>query len=303
MSRDKSAGSAPSLEGGESVLYREARALLGWMNESEVVQVLLGRNPAPTDDLASLRGIHQQCHAEVDARPRYEPEDPIIDESFPGLTEVAIRTEVIANFANMNWRPALVDLTKVLSFQKLIHIDGLEERARGVADKDRLLEVCIPSSQPQPPLGAFTDSDGKGFTISSYNPNLRIAGGQMADANVSQAPGLPEVKMRAVTLFVFMGTSYLQVVRYRDRCFIRDGYHRAAALLKKGITRVPSIFIEAKSFEEVGANPGAFTYEVLYGERPPRVIDFWDASVSRTVKQASVRKVVRIRGEEFVVPR
>jgi hypothetical protein len=303
MSLDAGTNASPKLEAGESVLYREARALLGWMTEPEAIQVLLGHNPTPDDDLAPLRKVREECLAAVSGRPIYEPEEAVIDEAFPGLAEVANRSEVIANFANMQWRPALVDLTKVLSFQKLIHIDGLDERTQGVGQQDKLMEVCIPSTQPQPPVGAFTDSDGKGFTISSYNPNLRIAGGQMTDANVSQAPGLPEIKMRAVTIFVFMGASYLQVVRYRDRCFIRDGYHRAAGLLKAGLTQVPCIFIEARSFEEVGAITGAFTYETLYGEHPPRLIDFWDSSVSRTVKQASVRKVVRVRGEEFVVQR
>lgn len=287
----------------EPVLYRDSRALVAWMTDVEGVQVLLGRNPSPTDELPALLETIRTCRAMLGRRATYVAEDPLVEDSFPGLEEAAARSEVHASFANLKWRPAVIDLAKVLTFQKLVHVDGLDERLDGTLDQRRLLELCIPSQLPPPPLAAFTDSDGKGFTISSQNPNLRIAGGQMADANVALAPGLPQVKMQAVTLLVFMGTSYLQVVRYHDRCFIRDGYHRAAGLIRKGITKVPCIFIEAESFEQIAAPPGSFTYEVLYGDRPPRLTDYWEDSVARSVRQAAIRKVVRIRGEEFVVAR
>jgi hypothetical protein len=172
-----------------------------------------------------------------------------------------------------------------------------------LADDESLLELCIPRNQPQPPSGAFTDQDGKGFTVSSFNPNLRIAGGQIGEAQVSQAPGLPPVKMQAISLLVFMGASYLQVVRYKGRSFIRDGYHRAVGLLREGRFEVPCIFIEARTFEEVGAAQGAFSFETLFDSRPPHLMDFWNDRVSRDIHQVAVRKVVRVTGEEFVVPR
>ncbi len=114
----------------------------------------------------------------------------------------------------------------------------------------------------------------------------------------------PPVRMQAVTLFVYMGTSYLQVVRYRGRSFVRDGYHRAAGLLKRGIDHAPCIFIEAVGFEQVGALANSFTYKTLYGDaRPPCIEDFWDDSLAADVSQATVRKVIRVTGQEFVVPR
>jgi hypothetical protein len=303
MTDDTPQNETQPLIAGEPVLYRDSRALVAWMNDTEALQALLGRNLVPTDDVRPLLETLRSCRESLGSRPSYVAEEPLVDSAFPGLQAAAERSEVHASFANLGWRPAVVDLTKILTFQKLVHVDGIEERIPGTVDEAELLELCIPMQQPQPPVAAFTDSDGKGFTISSQNPNLRIAGGQLAEANVAQAPGLPQVKMQAVTLLVFMGTSYLQVARYRDRCFIRDGYHRAAGLLRRGITKVPCIFIEAKNFEEIATPPGSFTYEVLYGERPPRLVDYWDDAVARSVKQAAIRKVVRIKGEEFVVSR
>ncbi len=252
----------------------------------------------------NLPGQRTAAHADR-ANPSGEMAVTTCDVKHAKLQKVAERPEVQAHFHGFTWRPTVVDLRKVLSFQKLVNVDGLDSRVGQAtpANLDELIEVCLPSQQAVAPTGALTDADGKGFTISSLNPNLRIAGAQLSDAMVSPAPGLPTVKMQAVTLFVSMGTSYVQVIRYRDRCFVRDGYHRAAALIRRGIYEVPCIFIEAQRFEDLSCPPGSFPYEVLYSSRPPFLTDFWAKGVAADATQLSIRKVVRIRGEEFGVPR
>ncbi len=295
--------SAAGLTAREPVAHRPARALLGWLTEQEAVQALLGRNPVPTDDLSAMREIHSSCKQAVESRHRYEPVSPVVQSGDWRLEEIARRPDLQSAFAGMTWKPAIVDLRRTLSFQKVISVEGLGERLENISDEDSLLNLCLPEQQPMPGLGAFTDADGKGFTVSSVNPNLRIAAGQLSDALVSPSPGLPPVKMQAITLLVFMGMSYLQVVQYRGRSFVRDGYHRAAGLLRRGVFVTPCIFIDAQSFDQVGTPPGSFTYETLFGDRPPTLSDFWDDKVARSIQQVSVRKVVRVRGEEFVVPR
>jgi hypothetical protein len=290
---------------GESVVRRPARALVGWLSEQESANFILGRNPAPTEDVSAEISLANRYAAVVAARKAYEPEDPrVLDGPFGDLLEeVAARAEVKANFHNMRWKPAVVDLRKLLSFQKIVFTDSEATYAESSSVPD-LMEICLPSKQPGPPSGAIGDPDGKGFTISSLNSNLRIVGGQLGDAHLSPGPGLPaSVRVQAVTLFVSLGTSYLQVVHYRDRYFLRDGYHRAARLILNGITIVPCIYIEVKNFEEMQVPSGGFSYEVLFGERPPTLTDFWDESVSIEISQLAIRKVIRVRGEEFAVPR
>lgn len=289
---------------GEDVVHRPARALIGWVSTSEAITMLLGHTPGPNDDTARLAEEAAACREAVDARPPYEQADPLIPDHplVARLDDIAARPAVHAAFHGMQWRPAVVDLTKVLSFQKLVFTDR-EMASAGRPSETELLELCLPSDQPAPPVGAIGDPDGKGFTISSLNTNLRIAGGQVGEAVVASAPDQPSVKMQAITLLVSMGTSYLQVARYRNRSFLRDGYHRAASLLQAGVTAAPVIFIEARSFEEVQPPTGALPYEVLFGERPPALTDYWDESVARVIRQLAVRKVIRVRGEEFAVPR
>jgi hypothetical protein len=297
----REAQSSPVLD--ESVVCRPARALLGWVSQQEAATLLLGRNPTPNDDTSSLVETAKKHAEAVASRSSYEPADARTPSSDfeDALTEVAKRPSVQATFHNLSWQTAVVDLTKVLSFQKLVFTDQWQNDA--TPNRTNLVEICLPSEQAAPPMGAFSDPDGKGFTISSLNPNLRIVGSQLNEANVAPGPGQPSMRMQAVTLLVSMGTSYLQVIEYRGRCFLRDGYHRAARLLRAGLTTVPCIYIQARSFEEFQMPSGSLSYEILYGEHPPALTDFWDDDVSSEISQLAIRKVVRIRGDELVVPR
>jgi hypothetical protein len=99
-----------------------------------------------------------------------------------------------------------------------------------------------------------------------------------------------------------MGASYVQVARYQGRPFLRDGYHRAAGLLRAGVTRIPAVVIDAPSYQFVAPSaPSLFDHEVAFSDRAPKLPDFWDESVSADVLQPAVRKVVRMRADEFVV--
>jgi hypothetical protein len=293
---------------GEPFVQQSGRALVGWLrDDDEAIQALLGRGPMPTDDLQPIRDRITQCRAAVDMRQPYQMVNPFVDpgENQAALDAIAARPQLQATFASHQWRVCMVNLTEVLAYQKVIKTDGLEHRlAPVVEDGSRLYEFCLPTEQPPPPQGALVDSDQKGFTVSSLNPNLRIAGGHLTNVQVSPGPGQPARPMQGIVMLVYMGSSYVNVASYRDRIFLRDGYHRTAGLLRAGITIAPCVHIEARSFEELLGRPwapGLFTYETLYGDRPPRLADFWDEQVASDVKQVATRKVIRVRGEEFVV--
>jgi len=111
------------------------------------------------------------------------------------------------------------------ALQKLIVTDHLDTRIAGaVEDSGELLELCLPS-QPQPiPVEISLDADGHAVTVSSLSPNLRIQGIQV---NFGPIAG-------SVTFVVGSGSPYLTVVELGDRLFLRDGHHRAVALLAAG---------------------------------------------------------------------
>jgi hypothetical protein len=287
---------------GEPIAQRSARVLLGWLPPQEAIPQLLGRNPVPEDDLTAINDMVATAHAAVSQRPATAVSNPVVEGDRSLLDQVANRSEVRATFADVQWRVEWVDLTRVLSVQKLITTDGLDLRvAEAVDDLATLVELCLPAAQPVPPLGAFADHDGHGFTLSSLNPNLRVVAGNVHEALVSPSADVPPQKMQAVTFLVSMGASYVQVAQYQGRSFLRDGYHRVAGLLRAGVTEVPAIVIDAPTFQFITSTPGLFDHEVAFGHRAPMLADFWDDSVSAETLQPAVRKVVRVRAEQFVV--
>lgn len=287
---------------GEPIAQRSARVLLGWLPQEEAIRQLLGRNPVPQDDLTAINEMFANARAAMLHRPTTEITDPIVTGDRSLLDQVAARSEVRASFADVQWRVEWVDLTRVLSVQKMITTDGLDLRVAGAADDPAaLVELCLPAAQPLPLLGAFGDHDGHGFTLSSLNPNLRVVGSHVQEALVSPSPDVPPQKMQAFTFFVSMGASYVQVAQYQGRFFLRDGYHRAAGLLRAGITEVPTVVVDAPTFHFVASTPGLFDHEVAFSHWAPMLTDFWDDSVSADAVQPTVRKVVRVRAEQFVV--
>ena len=287
---------------GEPVAMRPTRFMLGWLPDNEAVQHLLGRNPGAQDDLTTINEQIAAARAAVEARPPFEPTDPVVQGDRTVLDAIAARRELQAAMADAPWTVQRVDLTRVLSIQKLITTDGLDTCASAAHnDETALADLCLPSVQPAPPRGAFTDPDRLGFTISSRNPNLRVVGTHMQEGLVTSAPGVQPQKVQAITFFVTMGTSYLQLARYQGRYFLRDGYHRAAGLLRAGINDVPAVVTDAPSFHYVTPVPGLFDHEVAISDRPPLLTDFWDDAVSADGTQPVVRKVVRIRADQIVV--
>jgi len=290
---------------GEPIAQQGGRLLSGWLPRDEAVQFLLGgRPPAPNEDVTAPQTRARAAHEAVATRPSYDPQSPIVTvEDRTELDAVAARADVQAALGQLTWRAEMVDLRQVQTFQKLIKTDGLDARIAPVVDQSvSLMEFCLPAQQPEPPQGTFADVDGKGFTVSSLNPNLRIAAGQASRFDVAQVEGGPTIATMALSILVYLGPSYLQLAAYRGRYFLRDGYHRAAALLRAEIFEVPCIFIEAASWEQVQPpQQGFFSYEVCFAERPPLVADFWRDEVADDVLQPAVRKVIRVRGDEFVV--
>jgi len=299
-------GQAKSPLGPEPVTIVRCRTLIGWMSEQEAVTALLGRSPGPGDDVAEPHKVARAHRDAVGRRPPFIVRQSVVDRNEPVLAEIGARPELMAELGATAWRPALVDLRNVIAFQKAINLEGQAERVGTVAADDMraLADVCVPPTQGSPPAGAITDGDGKGFTVSSVNPNLRIVGAHVADASLARGGTLPPVRVQALTLFASMTGSNLTAVSYKGRTFLRDGYHRATGLLRRGIFIVPCVHVEARSFEEVVPPGGSFLgYEMLFGDRPPVIADFWDDSVAAEVEQIQLRKVIRIRGDEFMVQR
>jgi len=91
-----------------------------------------GKIPSP-DDMARQQSTIASSLAALASRPVYVPENPVIEtESDPLLTSLHQRPDIQAVLENLQWEPAMVNLRKVLSYQPLVNLDGLEGRVVGL---------------------------------------------------------------------------------------------------------------------------------------------------------------------------
>ena len=285
-------------------MKRRGRALLGYYPRDEAVAALRGGLVVPGDGAAEADEIWNRLHSAVESRPLTRFDAPVVEapsEARATIDAITARADLQALFAPHRWRIGFVDLSKpVLTYQRAVLTEDAVERVMRADPDDlqTLFQICLPEPEAVEMEGGF-DASQNAFTTSSANPNLRIGG--FAAVDIRQEPAGAPNKLFGFT--VSLGSSVLQLVEYKRRWFVRDGYHRVYGLLKRGITRVPCVLIEAKSFEETGAaRPGFFSFELLYSERPPLVSDFLTDEFSAEIPLAAVRKVIRIKAEEFVIP-
>jgi len=286
-------------------MNRPVRILLPWFERREAITALLGfQLPRSEKEAVAASEEFDAARATLRTRPPYS-EEPL--ELGPLPAEIAeagasyleqMRAPAWEQGRPRDVRAALVDLRRVIAFQKAISLDGIAQRvAAAVADDWRsLAALCLPSADgaSEEELRGTFDKDERGMTITSLNPNLRAS------------PVRPLGQKGGAQLFgveVVFGTPFIHVVEYRGRLFLRDGYHRTFGLLARGIHRVPCLIERGASSADIHGGGTAFIgREHLLGPQPPLLTDFHDPAYSRTVEQQSFRKVVRIRVEEFVIP-
>src|SRR5437899_9406713 len=78
----------------------------------------------------------------------------------------------------------------------------------------------------------------------------------------------PEGGTMSATVFGFIVKhypSFVQVVDYNGRRFLRDGYHRCYGLLAKGSTTIPCVSIQSNTLKQTGPDQvGFFTKNAIF---------------------------------------
>jgi hypothetical protein len=185
----------------------------------------------------------------------------------------------------VRWSLAVVDLRPLIAFQRRITLSP-DAVLPCADDWPALLKLSFGSPKPVQ-YESLYDRAARAVTMRSSNLNLHIRIG--ADS--------------AHPLTVHGGGPFFEVARLRNRWFLRDGYHRAFALLQAGIFAVPAVVIEARTVEELGADePWFFSEEVLFSETPPMVVDFLSKELTISYQRPPLMKTLHIKIEETLMP-
>jgi len=276
--------------------HQDVRVLLGWMDRDEAVATQLGsRLPTPEEDTSSQIERWNAARESVAARPQYNLALPILEPLPPelrGRGEAFLqRPDITTAFAGWEISVGMVTLAQVLSFQKVV-TEGAVARAEASnpGNLHDLFSLCLPDAASPLVMPAAIDPDGRGFSLASSNPNLRVLGPQLAQINGNPFLGFN----------LGFGSTFVQVVEYQDRWFVRDGYHRCYGLPRLGVGRIPALFIRAQNVGQFGWNATSFfRWDVIYGPRPPFLTDFLDDGVAENTQRPVAGKVIRITAQEF----
>jgi hypothetical protein len=276
-------------------LTRPARVLLGWMPQMQGEMMLqgntLGQKVGP-----EFCELARHARDAVQSRPAGFDQADLLseppDELDSHISQLR-QTPTAEPMFREGWRVQIADLSRVCAFQPSVFTDGEAGRAESIKADDiaAIAAVTLPLEVPEPPRVQF-DPARQAYMVLSPNQNLRIVG-QFGTAvpNVPGATGLGFV--------VGVTQSFMQVVRFRDRFLLRDGYNRAFGLLRQGITHVPVFTRDLQHIEELGTSPGTLPQDAYLDERPPLLRDFHDDAVSRDVRLPTPQRMIVIQGIEL----
>lgn len=211
------------------------------------------------------------------------------------LAGTARRTDLQEEFEGLDWTLGVVDLRRLLAFQRRLVFRSTTQFSPIPRQDDwhELISLAMGSRRDTEHyfVSNRDATTGLDIRLHSGNPDLQL--------RVNRQNG----RNGCLPLMLYGGSPFLEVGEFRGRWFLRDGYHRAYHLLQAGVHRVPAVVIYARTIEELGATePHFFGEAQLFSERPPQVTDFLDDALVLRYERVVLRKCIRIRIEESLEP-
>jgi len=231
-----------------------------------------------------------EARALVCQRPPFQPECALVDvedsELCNRFAELRLRPDLQKEMTGLDWSLGIIDLRHLLAFQRRLVLNAIAPEISVPEAEDWIAVMELSFGSPKPVVCDLVRSETT-ILLRSSDPNLqfRITGDT------------------STPIQVHSGSPFFEVAQYRGRWFLRDGYHRAYALLRAGIFQLPAVIVQARSLVELGAiHPWFFTEEVLFSSSPPRVNDFLDDALVLEYDRTPLLKTLRLTMEEVFAP-
>lgn len=277
-----------------NLTFATARVLLGWMDTEEALRVQHdGRADVEVSRQATerLRIARERIAARPSGVDQREAILPAPRELAPYVEELRNHPVMAETFAE-GWSTSMVDLRRLCAVQSRVYTDRADERVRGVDAND--LQAIASVALPMPnatSFPAFFDPSRNAWVLTSPDPNLTVAG------NFGRQLG-PDTA--GFGFSVAMGRSFVKALEHNGRYFLSDGYHRAVAFLRRGITHIPALTRSLRDGEPLTAPHGMLPPQMYLGERPPQLADFLEDDVSLSVVLPLFRKIIIIQAIEVM---
>lgn len=143
----------------------------------------------------------------------------------------------------------------------------------GAPNEDQLLHACLPAEPPIEEI-EIVDAPGSVMIRAKSTVNLQVFDEGEFEKTIAGR------SHRFAGLQYGLSSHFVHVVRFRGRCFLHNGYHRAYGLRKRGVEMMPCIFRDVGTPEAVGVKRDAqgnlltFGMDLLESANPPTIAHF-----------------------------
>ncbi len=269
--------------------FREARALLGWLDPTEARRALV-RGKSEAKDASEIDGQIERARAAVAGRTLCEDISNAVLDPPPGLEDHVATLQshpILAKSFDEGWEIKVVDLTKLCPVQGYVFSDHPLNAVIAGAATDPLSLAAITLPVPADADLPFQFiPEKRAWVFMSEDLNLRAT----KDFHAKIAPGAG-----TFGFLVCMMPSVLRVVAYSSRLVLVDGNHRAFGLLRRGVSRVPALFKRHSTWPQLPDSSAMLSQAALLGDRPPYVSDFLKPEHYTLVSLPVTRRLVMIQ--------
>ena len=209
----------------------------------------------------------------------------------------AKRPDLLSEMSGLSWSLGVVDLRSLVAFQRKTRLS-----TRGPLN----LLLPIAGELCQLSLLALSFGPPKLVEYDVFHDQALTSRPSSRTIETIRIYTFASRRIPSRLLIVSMEVDpFFEVACFRDRWFLRDGYHRACGFYKRTrYLRFTTVIVEAATIKELGANrPWFFPEEVLFSDTPPRVIDFLSEDLVLEYDRPPLIKTVRIKLEETLKPR
>lgn len=270
------------------------RALIGWLPAEKAQRLLAGRDAVLADRPEFVeRAV--RAREQVRTKAAYTvPTDVIAD--LPAClndhTQRFIASPEFAVYERQQWQIKMVDLNKVCALQDMVFHDSANLPDLP-ADPLAIARLTLPVTEKPDTFPLQFDEKENRFIAYSDNPNLRIVGNLNQGFSADNGRGYC-----GLGFLIDIEPSFMQVVRHKERYFLRDGYHRALGLLARGVHWVPVLFKEYNRLGGLAFGANFISAEHYLGAAPPMLIDYLDDTVSAEVQLQRAKTMIVVRAEK-----
>ncbi len=195
----------------------------------------------------------------------------------------------------------MVEIDNLIAVQRNVLLDYVDQLTKKIPknpSEDDLLKFCLIPEQ-QVPLPKPTRKSSRSWYFTSPSHDFRFLGGFLKKELTREDIQFPKVggfPTHAIMLFVGYGAGCMNAFSVNGRLILSNGFHRAYALRRKGIKKIPLLIkkIGNADLEFPDEVKGLKKDYLLKHPRPILIKDFFNDDLVRIFKRKQATTVLNV---------